>query len=224
VSNSQGTSAGLPESGRWRNYPSLIQDSLPNDLCCYWMMSELSVDTVDGLFNEIVLQHKPDVVFLQCGIIEAALRVLPRSARHFLRTIKIGIFVTKFLHDRRFLWLKFLDKFGIRFFDIDKKVFGHHINTIINKCRINNIKISVIKIPLLSEACEGTILPGNNYYIDEYNSVIESICNNNSVPFIEPFEGNSDRSRNSLYIDNTVHFSLDGHMMIAKNILGAINV
>jgi len=223
VSNSQGTAAGLEGDLRWSNYPLLVQERMPHLDCRYWMTSDLSVSAVDGLFREIVMQHRADLVILQCGIIECALRILPKGLRDLLRVLPGGRYATKALHDRQKAWRGLLNRLGLRFHDIELPAFRHHLRSIHGKCVQAGFRLVVLRIPLLSEQCERDVLPGNNNVIGEYNRAIDEFTGESGVASLEPFENNPDATRNSLYLKDSVHFSVTGHRLIAENLMGFLS-
>ena len=218
VSNSQGAASGLDGDLLWGNYPLLVQERMPHLDCRYWMTSDLSISTVDGLFREIVMQHRPHVVILQCGIIECALRILPRGLRDLLRVLPGGRLVTGFLHDRQRGWRSLLNRLGVRFQDLKPPAFRQHLENIHEKCVKFGFGLVVLKIPLLSEQCEREVLPGNNRVIEEYNRVIDELTGRRGIPTLEPFGDNRDATRNSLYLKDSVHFSEAGHRLVADTI------
>ncbi|MGE5189474.1 MAG: SGNH/GDSL hydrolase family protein [Gemmatimonadota bacterium] len=218
VSNSQGTSAGLEGELRWSSYPLLVQDAMPGIECRYWTLSELTVGTVDSQFREIVMPHRPDAVILQCGIIESALRILPRNLRDLFRIVPGGRFVTRALHERQAAWRRFLDRRGIRFLDMRLDAFLAHVRSINGKCGSLGTKLAVVRIPLLSERCERELLPGNNAIIREWNRALDGLCRAEGIPCVDPFDGAGDPSRDTLFLAETVHFSERGHRVIAGNV------
>jgi hypothetical protein len=141
ISNSQGTSAGLGDEFLFSNYLLLIQQMMPEVDCRYWMMSYLSVVTLNDLFREIVMPHQPDLVILQCGIIEAGLRILPKSTRDILGILPGGRLVTGFLHKRQAKVRKALNLLGIRFLDVNLHQFERCLFEIIKKCEFFNYKL-----------------------------------------------------------------------------------
>jgi lysophospholipase L1-like esterase len=218
VANSQGTSAGLDGDNIWSNYPHLVQNLMPEIDCRYWMMSELSVKTVSNLSREIIIQHRPDLVVLQLGIIEAGLRILPKSARDILRILPMGENITGFLHKRQAKWRKLLSLMGIQFLDIKRPAFHDLLDDILRTCESFEIPIVVAEIPLLADQGVNGLYPGNNSVITEYNSLVHSVCAARNIKVIDIFEGNIDKSRNSLYLADSVHFSANGHRLAANNI------
>jgi len=218
VSNSQGTAAGLEDNLRWSNYPLLVQDGMPGIECRYWTTSDLTVASVDSLFREIVMPHRPDVVILQCGIIECGLRILPRDLRDLFRIVPGGRFVTRAIHDRQAAWRRFLNRRGIRFVDMPLEAFLLHVRNIRGKCESLGARLAVVRIPLLSERCVRERLPENNAIIEEWNRVLEALCRDEGIPLLDPFEGADDPTRDSLFLADTVHFSERGHRLIAGNL------
>ena len=218
ISNSQGTAAGLGDTGTRLNYPSLIADQLPELNCHYWLMSDNSVAMVDSLFSEMVVQCQPDIIVLQCGIIEAGLRILPKRWRNFFNAVPGGNGVTGIMQKNRSWWINSLHQRGWRFVEIGLKDWEQHLKNICQKCRQHDYKLLLVNIPLLSENCEATRLPGNNPLLNQYNKILKELAPNYSLSVVEPFAGNTDLSRNSLYIDDTVHFSAAGHQLISANL------
>ncbi len=218
MANSQGTAAGLEGDLRWSNYPLLVQDGMPEIECRYWTMSDLTVAAVDSLFREIVMPHRPDVVILQCGIIESGLRILPRDLRDLFRIVPGGRFVTRAIHGRQAGWRRFLGRWGIRFLDMPLDAFLYHVRSIHGKCGSLGARLAVVRIPLLSERCVRETLPGNNAVIAEWNRALEGMCRDEGIPLLDPFEGAEDPSRDSLFFEATVHFSERGHRLIAANL------
>jgi lysophospholipase L1-like esterase len=49
------------------------------------------------------------------------------------------------------------------------------------------------------------------------------ICSERNVKNVDLFANNSDSSRNSLYIKDSVHFSIAGHQLIANNLYREIS-
>jgi len=219
VANSQGTAAGLDGDRCWSNYPLLVQDRMPELDCRYWMASDLSVRSVDGQFREIVMQHRPDQVVLQCGIVECALRILPRGLRDLLRVLPGGRVVTKAIHDRQRGWRSLLNRLGVRFQDLRLPAFLHHLGSIQDKCRELGFGLVILGIPLLSEQCEGNVLPGTNREIGEYNRAVGEFARRRDLVFLEPFGEHGDPTRDSLYLKDSVHFSEEGHRVIAGNLV-----
>lgn len=219
VSNSQGTAAGLEGDLRWSNYPLLVQDAIPEIECRYWTMSELTVASVDSLFREIVMPHRPDVVILQCGIIESALRILPRDLRDLFRIVPGGRFLTRALHARQARWRRFLSRRGIRFLDMPLAQFLSHVRSVRGKCASLGARLAVVRIPLLSERCVRELLPDNNGIIAAWNLALADACRDEGIPLLDPFDGADDPTRDSLFLDATVHFSERGHRLIAANIV-----
>lgn len=222
VSNSQGTAAGLDGDLRWSNYPLLVEERMPELDCRYWMASDLSVMSVDTQFREIVMQHRPHQVVLQCGIIECALRILPRDLRDLLRVLPGGRIVTKAIHDRQRGWRSLLNRLGVRFQDVKLPAFLRHLGNIHDKCRELAFGLVILGIPLLSEQCERDVLPGTNQAIGEYNRAIEELARRRDLVFLEPFGGHEDPTRDSLYLKDSVHFSEEGHRVIAWNLVGLL--
>jgi hypothetical protein len=182
------------------------------------MTSDLSVSTVDGLFREIVMQHRPDLLILQCGIIECALRILPKGVRDLLRVLPGGRYVTKALHDRQKAWRDLLNRVRLRFHDVELPAFRYHLRNIHGKCVEFGFRLVVLRIPLLSEQCERDVLPGNNTVIAEYNRAIDDFTVECGVASVEPFGNNAEATRDSLYLRDSVHFSETGHRLIAENL------
>ncbi len=223
VSNSQGAASGLDGDLLWSNYPLLVQDRMPDLDCRYWMTSDLSVSTVDGQFREIVLQHRPHLAILQCGIIECALRILPRDFRDLLRIVPGGRFVTKALHDRQRGWRALLNRLGVRFHDLPLPAYRHHLESIRGKCVESGIGLVVLRIPPLSDQCERDLFPGNNRVIEEYNRATDEFARAKGVVCLDPFGNNTDATRNSLYLEDSVHFSVAGHRLIADNLVAHLS-
>lgn len=220
VSNSQGTAAGLEGDRRWSNYPLVVQEMLPDVDCRYWMVSELSLFTVDDLFREIVMPHRPDVAVLQTGIIECALRILPRNLRDLLRIVPGGRIITKAIHDRQASWRRMTARLGFRFLDVPLPAYLAHLRSIHGKCASLGIRPVVVRIPPLSASCERDVLPGTNRVIEEYNAAVDELLRTLGTTALDPFAGASDPSRESLFLPGTVHFSEAGHRLIAANVAG----
>ena len=219
VANSQGTAAGFDGDLFWSSYPLLVQERMPHLDCRYWMASNLDVSTIDTMFREIIRQHRPDLVILQCGIIECALRILPRGLRDLLRILPGGRHVTKVLHDRQRAWRSLLNRFGIRFLDVEPEAFRTHLRGIREKCAECGFRLAVLRIPLLSEQCERDVLPGTNEMIAKYNGLIDRLAEEGGIFFLDPFEKNTDDTRNSLFLKDSVHFSEKGHRLITENLV-----
>lgn len=218
VSNSQGTAAGLPDDFLYKSYPHLLAAEFPNVNFIFWNMSNLSVETVDGLFREIVLQHSPALVLFQLGIIETGFRILPKYMKNLFSVLPFGRSITGLIHKNQKHWRKLLSSFGIIFVETNKNAFEVHLKNIIDKARENKIGVSFIEIPLLSQQCNEEWLFKNNITIDEYNNIITSVCIENGVDVIKPFLNCPDNTRNSLFLNDSVHFTIDGHRLVAHNI------
>lgn len=223
VSNSQGTAAGLDGDLRWSNYPLLVQERMPDLDCRYWMASDLSVAGVDGQFREIIMPHRPRLVVLQCGIIECALRILPRDLRDLFRVLPGGRAVTKAIHGRQRAWRSMLNRLGVRFQDVKLPAFLCHLGNIHDKCRELGFGLVIMEIPLLSLQCERDVLPGTNRAIEEYNRAIGDFVRQRNVMFLEPFGDHGDPTRDSLYLMDSVHFSEAGHRAIAANLVSVLS-
>ncbi len=223
VSNSQGTAAGLADGERYGNYPLVIEEQMPGLDCRFWMASDLSVKTICNLYNEIVLQHRPRVLILQSGIIEAALRILPVKLRDLLRVLPGGSKLTKFIHERHGKWLALLSKLNIRFIDVGLEEYINCVKTIQANCVRDKIALVLIEIPPLSEQCENAVLVGNNAVLSKYNDALKKIAGKLNIPIIDPFQGNTDPSRDSLYLPNSVHFTTFGHQIVAENIMAFLS-
>lgn len=222
VSNSQGAASGLQLDEIYASYPHLVQGELPEINCIFWNRSYLNVTEVNDSFSEIILNHKPDVVFLQCGIIEAGMRILPKRLRDVLRGVYGGKIITNYLHKHQVAWRRLLSKFNIAFTDFTLKEFRDALNGIIQQCSKHQIEIVVIITPLLSVQCDEEFLHGNNQVIEKYNSVMTDVCRENRIRYIVPQFERFDPTRNSLYISNSVHFSKDGHKLIAQQLVNFI--
>lgn len=220
VGNSQATPAGLENKDFWLSYPKLVQNALPGVSIFNWSFSDNSVVIIDTQFTEAILQHQPDVVILSCGIIEAGLRLLPYDLRTFLKLIPLGSRFLALLHRKRKDWLRLLNLLGLKFLDVRPAEFKNHLENIISKCRSYRVKLILVQIPLLSNQTEANTLPGNNQILAQYDEMLLALAKDNHVPTINPFFGNDDLTLNSLYLKNTVHFSLKGHKLIASNVAG----
>ena len=223
LGNSQGTAAGLDGADFWLNYPHLIQKKLKNINCIYWVTSDNSLARIDNLFRETIKQHQPELVILQCGIIEAGLRILPRKIKDFLKCFWLGRGLTFVIHQNQQKWLKLLQFLGLYFFESSPHDVAEQLQSIINKCRENKINnLIFISLPLLSNNRLRKVTPNNNRFIVHYNEILAQVTQKNHIPVVNPFLGNRDKTLNSLYLSDTVHFSVAGHRLIAKNILESL--
>lgn len=223
ISSSQGTAAGLTPAGGGANYPSLISAHLSDDECHYWLMSDNSLATIDTLFGEMIDQVHPEVVVLQCGIIEAAERILPSWARGACRILPGGKWLSGCLHHHRVKWLNLLTRLGIRWVELPLANFNQHLDSIEQQCAKHGYRLVVAEIPLLSDRCEAELLPGNNTILNQYNDSLKEWAQSHpSAVVVNIFAHNQDETRNTLYIDGTVHFSVAGHQLIAQNLLPVI--
>lgn len=222
IGNSQGTAAGLTSTQSRANYPSLIADQNLELECHYWLVSDNSVMLANNLFSEMIVQCQPDLVILQCGIIEAGLRILPKRLRNLLGALPGGGIITNYLHKHRSYWIKAMNRLSCKFVETDLKEFSHHLESICQQCQQRGYKLILVLIPLLSDACEKTRLPDNNQVLNHYNQILTKCAQKNNLSLVDPFTGNTDSSRNSLYIDDTVHFSTLGHQLIAHNLIPEI--
>lgn len=219
VSNSQGTPAGLPEDESGSCYTRLVQDALPGFGFACFTFSYLHAGTVDTQFREIVSSNRPDLVVLQLGIIEAALRILPKRVRDFLGAVPGGAFVTKAIHDRQGPWRRFLARRGWRFQDVPCEAFRTHLGNIAARCAAAGIRLAVVRIPPPSLRCERGNFPGNAAEIARYDAAIDEAAASLRFDVVDPFRGNADPTRDSLYLPDSVHFSAAGHRLVARNIL-----
>lgn len=219
VSNSQGAASGLPLDEIYHSYPHLVQKELPKLNCIFWNRSYLNVVEVNESFREIVINHKPDIVFLQCGIIESGLRIIPRRIRDVLRGIYGGGLITGYIHKHQVAWRKFLSKLNIYFTDFTSEEFECGLKGIIKQCAVNDIKIVILLTPLLSEQCNRNFLFNNNKIIEKYNDIIIEICNKEKIKFIIPDFDKYDKLRNSMFLMNSVHFTKLGHEILARQIV-----
>jgi len=220
VGNSQSTSAGLNDQSRWANYPSLVQTHFTQLECHYWLMSSLSVATIDNQFDEIITQHQPDIVILHPGIIEGSLRILPTKLKDLLRVLPGGRFITGTLHKRRRGWYIFLSKLNIQFFEVNINDYQKHLRNIADRCGHLNYKLIFMTVAPLSESHERRFVPGNNEILVKYNLVLSAVARDYNVPIINTFANNLDPTNRSLYLEEGgVHFSVAGHKLIAKNII-----
>jgi lysophospholipase L1-like esterase len=223
LSNSQGTSAGLADDTFWKSYPHRVQDHFPEIECVIWAESDNSVANIDNHFNELVLQQYPDIIFLQCGIIEGSLRILPRGLKNILALLPGGKYITGSIRNRRRQWMKLLNIFRLKFYELDLHQFESHLSSIIKKVKENNIEFGILEIAPLSQDFINNMIPGNNQSLARYNSILVKVAKRHDVKLINSIENNHNASLNDLYIKNTVHFSVEGHELIAKNIINFIN-
>ncbi len=216
--NSQGTAAGLGEEKITDSYPQLLRKKFKKYDVFSWTASYVSIENVNNQYNEIILQHSPDVVILQCGTMEASQRILPNIIMSLLNATVFGKKTTNFLLSNRRGWFKILNVLGIHFFHTNINQFQISLEGIINKCRQHNVKLIVLEIPFFSRQTESAVFPGNNKFIAKYNQVIKKLAIQNKITVIDPFLNNPGPSSASLFLKNTVHFSQEGHLLIAKNI------
>ena len=219
VSNSQGTPAGLGPGLEGASYPRRVQEAMPVARFACVTMSYLHVGTVDSGFTEIVLQNRPDVVVLQLGIIEAGLRILPRRLRDFLGAVPGGRTVSKAIHDRQGAWRRMLRRLRLRFHDVSREAFREHLRGIAGQCAEAGIRLAFVRIPPLSERSLKETYPGNGEAIERYNEALDDVAREFGLPAIDPFSGNADPTRDSLYLPASVHFSEEGHRLVAGNVL-----
>lgn len=222
VSNSQGTAAGLNDEEFWMSYPHQVKKLLPKSECIIWAESDNSVANIDNHFREIILQHDTDFVFLQCGIIEGSLRILPRGLKDILAMLPGGKYLTGTIRNHRRQWMKLLNSIGLKFHEIDLRKFESHLTNIIKKSKENHIELGLLAIAPLSHDFITNMIPGNNESLAKYNSVLVKIAKKHNIQLIDSIENQSNIALNELYVKNTVHFSVKGHELIAKNIANFI--
>jgi len=218
VANSQGTPSGLSAPDRYLSYPLQIQALLCEVDCTVWAMSSLSVETVNSQFLEVVLQHRPNIVVLQCGIIEGCPRILPKRLRAVLEHVVLGRTLTGFLHKHRVAWLRFLSRLGVQFRDMSISEFKMHLRDVHAKCRKEGIELVLVSIPTLSEEFDRNVVPLAIKVMSHYDAALLDIARSLDIPDVDAFHGATDPKRNSLYLPASVHFSVAGHTLIARNI------
>lgn len=218
VSNSQGTAAGLADDDILSSYPHLLRSRFPELEFHFWNRSYLSVIEVDQAYREIILQHQPDIVVLQLGIIECGSRILPPRVRDFFRIVPFGGRITKLLHDQQRQWRRFLRRLNLYFVDFPEEVYRTSLKSLFTKLKSSQVKVLCLAIPELSEQCNDEFLFDNNKQIAHYNCLTEEASAELGVKMLRVFDNCDDKTRNSLYLKDSVHFSKKGHRLVSDTI------
>jgi hypothetical protein len=182
-----------------------------------------SQGTAAGLVDNERYSNRAKILILQSGIIEAALRILPPKVRELMGVLPGGGILTKFIYARRGQWLNLLAKLNIQFVEVGLEEYINCIKSIHANCVRDKIDLVLIEIPQLSDQFERDVLIGNNAVLSKYNDALKKISRELNIPIIDPFQGNTDPSRNSLYLLNSVHFTTFGHQLIAQNIMAFLS-
>jgi SAM-dependent methyltransferase len=222
VANSQGAPSGLNGPDRYLSYPLQLQGLLPTVDCTVWAMSSLTVETVASGFDEVVLQHRPTVVVLQCGVIEGCPRILPKRLRAILECVSAGRGVTRFLHRHRASWIRLLNHVGTRFCDMQISEFERHLREVCDKCHREGIQLVLVGIPMLAREFEQAHVPQANQTLATYDSVLRGVAEELKLRVADSLLGATDPTRDTLYLPGSVHFSVAGHALVAGNIASSV--
>jgi lysophospholipase L1-like esterase len=182
-------------------------------------MSNLTVALANDQFDEVVLQHQPDMAVLQCGVIEGCPRILPRRARTVLETMSWGRTLTRFLYGHRRAWIHLLATLGVCYCDVPPQEFSRHIRGLSSRCKGAGIRLVLVRVPTLSDEFDRKSVPGAIAALSAYDAILLDVARELEIPVVDPLLGAGDPTRDTLYLPGTVHFSVTGHTLVAENIV-----
>jgi len=220
-----GDSVALPRKGveQSETYGVILQNYLMNEL-----KSKIDVEILAYPYKTIIdaqsdidniLSYSPDYIIVHIGLNDCAPRLLSKNTRAFLdgRHRVAQFVIRRILRIVRKPWICLT--MGTKKYTIETD-FESYLNTFIEAISLNtSAKIIVLTIPMADRDTEYKT-PHISYYVNRYNILIRKIANKFNVDLCDAFLI-SQTFGECIYIDHS-HFGVDGHKLIAKNLLKII--
>lgn len=220
-----GDSVALPRKGveQYETYGAILQNYLMDEF-----KSKIDVEilaypykTIIDAQNDIddILTYSPDYLIIHIGLNDCAPRLLSKNTRAFLdrRHRLVQFALRRILRIVRKPWICLT--MGTKKYTIETD-FESYLNTFIEAISSNtSAKIIVLTIPIADRETEYKT-PHISYYVNRYNILIRNIVSQFNVYLCDAFLI-SQTFGECIYIDHS-HFGVDGHKLIAKNLLEII--
>ncbi len=202
VSNSQGTSVGVPVGA---NYPVLTNKLLSPDYDVRWLsVSGWTISDILANLDDNVIALKPSLAVFQIGIVESAQRILSAREKTLLSLLPFGRRVTAALHKRRADVLRLRHRIGLSTRTMSPAEFARQVRQLTEILQSHGIRHLFLNIPPFSDGGQSIGHPYINSDVSSYNLILGSF-EHLSLPAFSP----------SQYQPGTVHFTVEGHAMIA---------